>query len=176
MNDPGTAWITPEWLAALTALVAVVVGPLVTIAVTRGQLKTTLRVAAQQYEATAVSAARSRWLEQLREAVAELLAAAVALGIDRNHPALGAVERQAKNERAYLVMSKVMLLLNTAEKDHLELIEKLTEAMDAALSDLAADRRPENLGKLSGEIASLASEILKAEWERIKKPSLPIEL
>jgi hypothetical protein len=68
--------VSPEWLAAATALAAVVIGPLVTIYATNKQNETTLRVARDQISASTVSASRQKWIDSLRDTIAEFLAVA----------------------------------------------------------------------------------------------------
>src|SRR5258705_4373335 len=57
--------ITPvvSLVSASTALVASIIGPIVTLTVAR-----------RQYNATVVSASRQRWIETLRDTLAELIA------------------------------------------------------------------------------------------------------
>jgi len=151
-------------VSACTALVASIVGPIVT-----------LTVAKRQFNATVLSANRQKWIESLRDTLAELLALLVAAivvksnwrdkwergrGVLRADPAL-----LEKVEHLVLAQSKIRLLLNPTEEDH----QRLDQAIDTALKRLQA----EELTDLETEadiqnITKLAQSILKREWQRVK--------
>src|SRR4029453_12447975 len=105
-------------VSACTALVASIVGPLVTLAVAR-----------RQFNATVLSANRQKWIETLRDALAELISLFVAaLVIKTQWPGawdkgMGAIaahpELLGKLERIVVVQWKIRLLMNPTEADHL---------------------------------------------------------
>ena len=116
-------------VSACTALVASVVGPLVTLA-----------VAKRQFNATVLSANRQKWIETLRDLLAELISMLVAVYVVKSgwkgkwDKGLSAVASEPallpKLERVVLVQWKIRLLLNPTEADHLELSRTIDTAME----------------------------------------------
>lgn len=151
-------------ISACTALVASIVGPFVTLSVAR-----------RQFNANVLSANRQKWIETLRDMVAELISLIVTALVvkakwkgtwDQGRGALS--EDPAlleKLERLVLVQSKIRLLLNPTEPDH----QHLDRAIDAAIKRL----QPEETVDAEMEadiltITQLAQSILKREWQRVK--------
>src|SRR4030095_6152139 len=114
-------------ISACTALVASIAGPFVT-----------LMVAKRNFNATVLSANRQKWIESLRDALAEnisLLIAALVIKLkwkdkwDRGRGALVAEPALLdKVQRMVLTQTKIRLLLNPNEADH----QRLYHAIDAA--------------------------------------------
>jgi type III secretory pathway component EscS len=152
-------------VSACTALVASVVGPVVT-----------LTVAKRQFNATAISGNRHKWIETLRDELAELIALlATALVVkskwkDKWEEGRGPVNSDPvmleKFERIVLAQSKIQLLLNPNEEDH----EQLREIIDVAARRLRSEDALETATDADiGIIVSLAQAILKREWQRVKQ-------
>src|SRR5262249_8599449 len=101
-------------ISACTALVASIVGPLVTFA-----------VAKRQFNATVLSANRQRWIESLRDMLAELISLIVAVVVVKSswkgkwNKGMAAIAADPallqKLERLVLVQWKIRLLLNPIE-------------------------------------------------------------
>jgi hypothetical protein len=151
-------------ISAGTALVASIAGPWVTLTVAR-----------RQFSANVLSANRQKWIETLRDLLAELISLIVgALVIkakwkdkwDRGRGALAAdPELLAKLERMVLVQWKIRLLINPTDPDHQELYGKI----DAAFKRLQSEESRESETEVDIEsITSLAQTILKREWQRVK--------
>src|SRR4030095_11839811 len=114
-------------VSAGTALVATILGPLVTLAVAR-----------RQFSATVLSANRQKWIETLRDMLAELISQMVAVLVVRAgwkgkwDKGLGAIAVDptllSKLERIVLVQWKIRLLLNPTETDHQELYRSIEAA------------------------------------------------
>lgn len=152
-------------ISACTALVASIVAPFVTLSVAR-----------RQFNATVLSANRQKWIESLRDLLAELIALYVAAIVvklkwkERWEEGLGPVtanpELLEKLERIVLVQSKIRLLINPAEADHQHLYKAVESAFrrlrDAETNKADTEADIEN-------IAKLAQAILKREWERVKR-------
>ena len=151
-------------ISAFTALAASVLGPVVTLSVAR-----------RQFCASVLSTNRQKWIESVREGLAELvslLAAAVVVrkrwhghwdrgfGPTASDPAL--VE---KIERVVRVQSRIRLLLNPLEPDHQELVRAIETAILRLQSDDAPDEDTEADARA---ITALAQPILKREWMRVK--------
>jgi hypothetical protein len=151
-------------VSALTALVASIVGPIVA-----------LNVAKRQFNATVISNNRNKWIETLRDELAQLislLAAALVVKSkwrDRWEQGRGPINAEPamleKFERIVLAESKIQLLINPNEPDHQRLGETIDVATrrlrseDALDADTEADIRT---------IVVLAQAILKREWQRVK--------
>lgn len=151
-------------VSAATALVASIVGPIVTLAVAR-----------RQFNATVVSANRQKWIESLRDMLAELISLLVtALVIksewqdkwDRGRAAFKADPRlMDKLERIVFTQSKITLLINPTESDHTKLIRCIDAALKRLQSEEATD---EQTGADIAAITELAQSILRREWQRVK--------
>jgi hypothetical protein len=152
-------------ISACTALVASVVGPLVTLSVAR-----------RQFNANVLSANRQKWIEALRDLLAELISLLVAALVVKSRlkekwdKGLGAIaadpEMLAKLERIVLVQWKVRLLINPTEADHQQLYRTIETALERIRSDDARDSDSEEDVET---ITKLAQAILKREWERVKR-------
>jgi hypothetical protein len=151
-------------ISACTALVASIVAPFVTLAVAR-----------RQFSANVLSANRQKWIESLRDLIAELISLfATALVVklewkenwDRGLGPLRANPKLIqKLERIVLVQWKIRLLINPTEHDHEQLYLAIVsafrrlETVDMHQADTEADM---------DHIATLAQVILKREWQRVK--------
>jgi hypothetical protein len=152
-------------VSALTALVASMVAPFVTLAVAR-----------RQFAATVISANRQRWVIMLREHVAEFLAILAAVSVfkadwkqpwDKGLPVIHADPAKLdKVERMVLVFWQIRLLLNPTEADH----QQLVAAVETAIEHMRAEDAGEEQTRADIEaIARISQGILKREWERVKQ-------
>ena len=152
-------------VSASTALVASIVGPVVT-----------LNVARRQFSATVLSGNRHKWIETLRDVLAELISLlAMALVVkskwkDKWEAGRGPLNSDPamleKFEHIVLAQAKVQLLINPHDEDH----ERLAQTIDLATRHL----RSENSAPTETEadirtIVELAQSILKREWQRVKE-------
>ena len=112
MNTPSLLGL----LSACTALIATIVGPLVALTVAR-----------RQFIATAISGNRNKWIENLRDELAELislLAAALVVKSkwkDRWESGRGPLSDPVlleKYEHIVLAQAKIQLLINPGDSDH----------------------------------------------------------
>ena len=152
-------------VSACTALVASIVGPIVTLAVAR-----------RQFSANVLSANRQKWIETLRDMLAELISLMVAVLVVKEgwrgkwDKGLGAIAADptllSKLERIVLVQWKIRLLINPTETDHQELYQAIETAFARIQADESADSDMEaDIQK----ITRLGQAILKREWERVKR-------
>ena len=151
-------------VSAATALVASIVGPLVTLSVGR-----------RQFAATVLSGNRQRWIDQLRDQLAEFVSQLGAVWVIRATwhgewnkglaPIAADPARLEKMQRLLLVQWKIRLMLNPTEPDH----QELYRAVEAALQRLREERSDEDETATDVErIAKLGQAILKREWQRVK--------
>jgi hypothetical protein len=159
----------PGLVSAVTALVAVIVGPIVAY-----------RIATRQITSTVVSASRQAWINQLRDSLAEFHSLLLRLIAAHRPPVLqfsisgstaesleDRIRRiEAIRERASYFRERIVLMLNPTEAPH----EELQTRLDAALA--LANEKPDDsagLAKSREELTALSRRILKAEWERVKQ-------
>jgi hypothetical protein len=152
-------------VSAATALVASLAGPFVT-----------LHVARSQFNARVLSANRQKWIETLRDQIAELVSMFVAVlvlkqgwrgkwnkGLDALAADPALIE---KLERIVLIQWKIRLLLNPAEMDH----QALYERIEAAFERLRGEEMQEGATTEDlEEITRMSQAILKREWVRVKQ-------
>ena len=152
-------------VSACTALVASIVAPFVTLA-----------VAKRQFNATVLSANRQKWIEEVRDALAELIALLVAAVVVRSEwkekwnkgrgPLTADTAMLEKMQRLVFVQCKIRLLLNPIEEDH----QRLYRAIETALKHLQLQDTPDSDTEAEVEnITRLAQTILKREWQRVKR-------
>lgn len=151
-------------ITASTALVASVMGPLVTMSVAR-----------RQFRANVISNTRQKWIETFRARVSELLSLMNAAQLIKRHSAQawrGGVGPAAslgvtdKFERAFMALSEIRLLTNATDPEH----QRLNEALAAALTHLQHDQlREEELGRSIEEVIALGRTIIRHEWGQVKR-------
>lgn len=160
--------MTTEWFAvvaaaasAVVALVSAVVGPTVTY-----------RIATKQIRASTVSANRQRWIDQLRDDVCELLV----------HMKLLVSVRDPRTKEARLdfgdtvefiskplrLRNRIALRLNRREEAHNELL-RIIDAYQALAMDPTEVFTLKEASTASATLLAKAQEILKSEWERVKR-------
>ena len=150
---------------ACTALVASIAGPFVTLFVAR-----------RQFNANVLSANRQKWIENLRDALAEFIALLVAAIVVKanwkedwreGRAALAANPALLHEvERMVLSQSKIRLLINPTEADHVKLYQLIDAAQRRIRSEASTDAETE---KDIEDISRLAQVILKREWQRVKR-------
>jgi hypothetical protein len=143
-------------ITALTAFLAVVFSPLVTLAVARRQLR-----------GSVVSTNRQAWINELRKTVSEY-AGVMNLANQRR------AEDDVLPEQAYQLLhrsleleSHILLMLNPKEWAHQRISDVTTKARVAVFGPQEFD--PEVWNDLWGELLVSMQPLLKAEWERVKR-------
>ena len=152
-------------IAALTALVASLLGPLVTLSVAR-----------HQFKANVLSTNRQKWIDTFRDRLADLLSVMNAAqviksasvdewrggaGPARDNPALA-----EKIEKTFMAVAQIELMTKAFEAEH----QALNDAIRLALCYLQNEALSES--ELSGrlmEITRLGRSIIRAEWARVKR-------
>jgi len=146
-----------EYISAVTALVAVILSPFVSLFIARKQINTTV-----------LSSNRQQWINTLRDQISELLSLFMLMNVGHKVKLIGREEFLQKLERSLLLEARIKLLINPKEEDHTELITLIRKAIeeifrDTKESDLA------QLRKVCESIISKSQTILKKEWERVKE-------
>jgi hypothetical protein len=160
-------YLTSEWVAAGAAVLAAVIGPLVSLLILRKQNASAERVARMQISASLVSASRQAWIEKLRDTIAEFQAALLNLGFQGGHSVSRGLDEAERVERAVLLRARIALLINPNEPDHKRLLELVDRCLDLTYASGPEPRR--ELAAVSQiELTGLAQVILKREWVRVK--------
>jgi len=160
-----------EIIVALTALVAVVVGPVVSLHIAKRQFRVSLDIAKQQFSASVLSVNRQEWINTLRDEIAELVADTIVLRRE--------VKRfEQEPDRVFTRVAGVVrcafqikLLINPKEADHVHLvdsIDRLLILVGEAVKKAGDKGIDSQFLTIRDEIVSKSQEILKREWERVK--------
>jgi hypothetical protein len=179
------ATIAVALLSTTVALIATVVGPIISMRIAKKQIvsgfetqrqqtDTAIRVARLNFNAMVVSTNRQRWIDNLRDTLAEFLAFARSVASHIRARSFGAdVPDQVR--RMLELSTKVELFLNPGEPDHMAFVSRLHELQSAALShdavslsSEAPDADADMLDSLVSDLTKRAKVILKAEWDRVK--------
>lgn len=142
-------------IAALTALIAVVVGPFFTIRASKNHM---------------IGPMRQAWINSLRDTVSEFLAQiyiprtnVVASSTDPDEVRrTQEIEDRNRLQLAYQMKEKICLLINPGEDDHIELVRLISNAYDAYY-------KAQDTKAIREAIRTHTQIILKREWEVVKK-------
>lgn len=142
-------------ISALTALGAVLLGPLVAT-----------WIAKKQIQVSVLSNNRQAWINGLRDLIAEYFSITSFVHVADWERKSGEIHDQ-KMERLMLINSKIRLMLNPTEADHIRLVELLGNlAEGSANARKSVDM--ENMREYHDAAVILAQSVLKREWERVK--------
>jgi hypothetical protein len=154
--------LTITFVTACSALVSATVGPLVSIV-----------VASKQIRASLVSTNRQRWIEALRDSIAEYVALAVSAAMLREvlrKDAFQAIRDDPQlaqlAERLALARNRTLLMLNPAKAVHHELSRAIEEAGRLLLESEAT------LGQMNDHVEVITRTgraVLQVEWTRVKR-------
>ncbi len=154
--------ITVSFVAACSALVSAAAGPLASVA-----------VASRQARVSLISANRERWIEALRDSIADYVATALsaaALEEARQEAPVAAVRDDPDLwhvvEAVARARTRVLLMLNPLEPAHLE----LSAAIERSYRILVhGDAGLETIATILDGLTDAARSVLKAEWTRVKR-------
>lgn len=145
-------------IPALTAFIAVIVGPFVTILIAKRQIR-----------ANVVSTSRHKWIGELQgiisDFVAELRVLSVGFGQGelRFHSENKAIEAARK---CYFIETKINLMLNPHEAEHQE-FSRLTRSAVALIGDKESSQNA--MVESTNKVVNFAQSMLKTEWEKVKR-------
>ena len=151
----------PAIVSAITALVAVIIGPLVSIFVAKNQIN-----------ASVVSSNRQAWINRLRDELATLAAIVHHLPSAHANGSVSTDDAIAEYGRFVEKFQVIKLLINPKENDHQELV-RLIESADnkimTSINDKKAEASEVEAAQLAGQLIVTQSQVvLKREWERVK--------
>lgn len=145
-------------ISAITALVAVIVGPIIS-----------WNIAKRQISASTVTTSRKQWINALRDAIADFSAkASMIYCLARNQYA---DDRSIPRIEEMVELNyKIELLINPSEEDHARLAQVVTDiASSLKLAKVKKLDIDTTLDEKQAEVVSLSQKILKREWERVKR-------
>ena len=146
-------------ISAATALVAVLIGPLVSI-----------WIAKRQSRVTVLSANRQAWINILRDLIAEYISITSLIHAG-DWSSRTETEFDQRMERLVLLRAKVRLMLNPKEDDH-QRLEQLLSDLLLTMGGRATERNKRDAQKaktMVEELVPLSQSIFKREWERVKR-------
>lgn len=142
-----SAWVSIGSLAV--ALVAVIVGPLVTLKVSRQQTMAPMRL---------------KRIEDIRDCLSKMIS--LSFFINEYFTELEKVERLKYSQSLTTAYNNILLLLTPNKDDHSIFIDKLDDMMILALKE---DSSSEQLIDIQHQIIELSKDIFAEQWEKIKK-------
>jgi hypothetical protein len=155
--------LTITFITASTALIAGIASPLVSISVAR-----------RQFKASVISNNREKWLEALRESIAEYIALATCAPLvvhkarSVNGDAIYADQEILKTaERMVLVRNRIVLMTNPSKDCHLELCRRIDAVHTALVSDQTV--QGEQWRAYLDAITLAGHAVLRFEWARVKR-------
>jgi uncharacterized membrane protein len=145
-----------QLITAATALVAVVVGPIVSVYVVRRQIR-----------ASVVSTNRQQWINNLRDTVADFVAKQTMVRTlnSKSHADDSSISRIEETVR---LAHRIELLINPKEADHAALVELIFQ-MANTMNQQNEKNKSFNAGDCTERIVKLTQAILKREWDRVKR-------
>ena len=148
-------------VSAITALVAVIIGSLVSIFVAKNQIN-----------ASVVSSNRQAWINRLRDELATLVSIVHHLPWAHANGSVSTDDAIAEYGRFVEKFQVIKLLINPKENDHQELV-RLIESADnkimTSINDKKAEASEVEAAQLAGQLIVTQSQVvLKREWERVK--------
>jgi hypothetical protein len=145
-------------LSLIVAALAVFVGPFISLHVAKRQVRSSLDAANRQI----IDPMRQAWINALRDLLSELCSSA-------NHYFVAGFENRKDDEyqRLTLLETKIQLMLNAKEDDHIQL-EKLIREMVSALS--SGKDGDASFIAAHPKVIELSRQVLKREWNRVKDP------
>jgi hypothetical protein len=154
--------IDPQLISVISlaiAALAVVVGPLITLYISKNQSKATLQLAKQQL----LGPMRQAWINELRELVVEVTSNSL------HYWSTGTYENLENEEynRIIHIQHKVRLMINPAEEDHTKLFKEIESMVNAA--GASSGKEDKIFFEAYNTVINTAQSVLKREWDVVKK-------
>lgn len=149
-------------IAAITALIAVAIGPFITLSVAKRQTAASKGAADLQARANVLSKNRQEWINSLRNEIAGFMTCVGHIGPSAVVGTANGGNTLELTKEVRLSYAKVQLLINPSEPDHQALVDKMA-LMIEQLSQLKLNFDEANL-----ELVAIAQPVLKREWVRVK--------
>jgi len=145
-------------LSLVVASLAVFVGPFISLHVAKRQVRSSLEVANRQI----TGPMRQAWINSLRDLLSEVCSSA-------HHYFVAGFEvrKDEEYQRLTHLETKIQLMLNAKEDDHIQL-EKLIREMVSSL-ERGKDGDAEFI-VVHPKVVALSRQVLKREWNVVKEP------
>src|SRR5437588_7204830 len=143
---------------AITAVLAVIVGPLISLRIARNRAR---------FEAIVLERVES--IRDLRKAYSEFIAYLMIANADRGLGKLSHVEASQKLERAFRLETELSLMLDAEKKQDRIVLENITEARNRVFKDLDSVYNPHRWEGHYYTAHAALLELLKAEREKVAK-------
>ncbi|PKN16497.1 MAG: hypothetical protein CVU66_00675 [Deltaproteobacteria bacterium HGW-Deltaproteobacteria-23] len=139
------------------AVLAVFVGPYISIKIAKRQSENSLKIANKQL----ISPIRQNWINELRKLVSEILSISTLCKSE------GLIVGKRPNFYRLLELKGLLTLyLNPKERDHSELITTVDGLVKCVGIPNSEDEI--NFNETQNQIVIISQKILKREWERVK--------
>jgi hypothetical protein len=126
-------------------------------------------VGRQQFKANVISNNRQMWINTLRDTISEyqscVSSISILIGNKNFHQVIDSNEFREGVARLEFLRSKIQLLINPNEADHVKLVEIIYVPITGC-------RTEEDLNRMTAtreQLPKIVQKILKREWERVKK-------
>ncbi len=133
--------------AVLVSLFTALVAPFIAVYVARRQI-----------QASVVSANRQKWIDTLRDALAELVSIHLVAFSTRR------LSDPDISTKVFNLQNKILLLTNPLEADHGELNRIIARMIDSSPNDPNVD-----VWKMQRDLVEVSRRILKTEWKRVRR-------
>ena len=154
-SDPNTITI----ISLVIAILAVIVGPFISLYISKKQTESTLRMAKQNL----LGPMRQAWINDLRELIIEITTNCL------HYWASGTYEDLENDEykRISHIQQKIELMINPSEEDHVNLLKEINAmVLTAGSSSLEDD---DLFHKAHKTVVETTQKVLKKEWDVVKK-------
>ena len=143
--------VSIQIMSLLIAILATFFGPLIQ-----------LHIAKRQIRASVLSSNRQQWIDRLREQIANFITIISELNTHAQFKHLDISMVIQKTREMHFCHSKITLMLNPEEPDHIKLIELLKSAK----TGITKTSEENNIDIPA--IVALSQSIFKNEWKRVK--------
>jgi hypothetical protein len=157
--NPATVSAIAAGASAFVAITAIIISPLVSV-----------RIASRQIRATVVSTNRQAWINALRDDLSELfelLTWSFLLRPGTHSGDEGFRYVAERRSRIRLLINRIRLRLNPSEGPSTILLNLINNMHDLANGAVAEEQ--EGFSDVMERAVAIAQDILKTEWNRVKK-------
>jgi hypothetical protein len=154
-----------SFISALTALVASVAGPFVTLYVARTQLRSTVR-----------SGNRQRWIDDFREQIAHFCSElAIAAQVRDKIVKDGRIAIQAEPEflnrfgKLIYTANKIRLMINPLDPEHHELLALINDLLHRFRTAVVEDDLHAQGQTIVEKVVAMSLAIIRHEWQLVQR-------
>jgi len=138
------------------------------LAMSKGQIDTQLAIADKQIKSNVHSMNRQKWIDNLRDQISDFISVLSTIIDVKGRKIFDEEYLLKKHERLFFISTKIRLLINPKESDHKQLIVLIDDAINNLNETIKKDVLEKNRG-ISTDIIKVSQNILKREWQRVKK-------